>query len=230
MDNYKKQIATRAILARKDFNVVSNTNVSIFEMLKNQKNFTLILIPLADEISGFSYKHKEHYAIVINSNRDENMWDFICAYELYYLLCEYQDDKYVESENSEINADIFASYFLISEDALTLYLEKEGMSTRKLSIKDIVEIENYFKASRSAVLFRLKDRSLITEKESDEYGKNIQEKVEKDKAHKDYYETFGEYKELAKKLLKNKKISSGKYQEYMIDASDFKEAFKMGDC
>ena len=235
MPNLNKQIAiARAIKARLQFNLGTTSNIDIFEKFKNEKNFTIVFMPFDDSVDGFSHKKKNHYIIVINSNNSNNRNNFTCAHELYHLLYEYNGDEYIMTENSEEMANYFASYFLVPEDALYLYLQEQQLiSKSKLTLSDIVNIEDYFKVSRIAILIRLRDEGLISQREFDLYNKNILSSVRRYggniENHLDHETpikcTIGEYNSLAKKLLENNKISNGKYEEYMIDAFNFKDIF-----
>ena len=228
MERANKKVAiARAIETRLRYNLGTKSNIDIFDKFKNEPNFTLVFMPFDNSIDGFSHKRNEHYIIVINSNNNNNRNNFTCAHELYHLLYEYNGNDYVPQSNSEEMANIFASYFLVPEDALYLYLQEKGLIKKgKLSLKDIVNIEDYFQVSRNAILIRLKDENLISQSEYDTYSKNVLlgvkrcgGKIENHLEHEKPLKcTQGEYMELAKKLLDSKKISEGKYEEYIIDA------------
>ena len=235
MTNKNKQIAiARAVKARLDFNIGTASNIDIFEKFKNEKNFSIVFMPFDKEVDGFSHKRKNHFIIVINSNNCNSRNNFTCAHELYHLLFEYDGDRYVSNENSEEMANVFASYFLVPEDALYLYLQNNGMIRKnRLSLSDIVKIEDYFQVSRLAILIRLKDENLITQGEFDEFNKNVLSSVKRYGGKiKDHIEnivpskcTIGEYNQMAKQLLECGKISTGKYEQYMIEAFNAREVY-----
>lgn len=230
-----KNIAkARAMQARIDFNFGTSGNIDIFDSFQNKDNFTIIFMPFDDVVDGFSNKYKNHYAIVINSNSSINRKNFTCAHELYHLLYEYdENDNYIGCKESENMANTFASYFLVPEEALYIFMNnKKMLDNKNLNISDIVAIENYFQVSRTAILIRLKDESLINQTEFDNFNKNIIKSVKKNGGNPQNYidgdsvkKTLGEYTKLAKSLLKQGKISQGKYEEYMIDAFNSQELF-----
>ena len=240
MTNEKKIAIAKAIIARKNFGFGTTTSIQILKKIEQEENFTVVYMPFDDGIDGFSSKRKNHYIIVLNSNCNINRRNFTCAHELYHLLFEYdKNDNYIGSSNSEKIANMFASYFLIPEDALYLYLNDSKLITKKrLTIKDIVNIENFFQVSRSAILTRLKDEQLISNEEFEQYSQNVIKSVIKsgndpknyiDPKNPEHY-TLGEYNLIAKKLLNDEKISRGKYEEIMIDSFNYKEIFgDLGD-
>lgn len=235
MNNINRQVAkARAIKARLQYGLGTTTNIDIFKKFKNEKNYTIVFMPFEEGIDGFSNRKKNHFIIIINSNNTIGRNNFTCAHELYHLLFEYENDKYVSHADSEEMANVFASYFLIPEDALYLFLQNEGLiGKERLSLEDIVLMEDYFMVSRPAMLIRLKDEGLITQGEFDKYNKNVLSSVKKyggkinnhiSELEPEKY-THGEYNAMAKKLLEENKISNGKYEEYMIDAFNTKEIF-----
>lgn len=234
----KTLIILQAIKARIKFKLGTNTNIDIFDKLKQNENFTFVFMPFDESIDGFSSRHKDHFIIIINSNKRKSRMNFTCAHELYHLLYEYNDkDEYIGTKETEHAADIFASYFLIPEEALYLYLDKHDLLNKKeLNLKDIVNMEDYFQVSRAALLIRLRDAKIINTSEFDKFNKNIS--ISRKKYGSTSSElsningkkyTIGEYNILAKRLLDEHKISLGKYQEYMIDAFNSSNALGISE-
>lgn len=215
-----------AVDARKNYNFELSSNIKILNEFRNQPNFTIVYMPFSDKIDGFSCKRKNHYIIVLNSRNNINRQNFTCAHELYHLLFEYKEDEYVPTMNSEEMADTFASYFLIPEDALIKFLNDSGVANkRKLTIEDIVKIENYFQVSRQAMLNRLRDFGMITSSEQDKFGFDVIKSVKRLGGNVSNYteptnpkiDVVGEMKLLVKKLAEENKISSSKCKEYLFD-------------
>ncbi|HCS73470.1 MAG TPA: toxin-antitoxin system, toxin component, partial [Clostridiales bacterium] len=74
----------------------------------------------------------------------------------------------------EKQADQFAFYLLMSPDALSdviKRLKKSGSS--KLSLNDVVRLEQYFSISRQAILYRLIGENELTMQEADSMRKNV---------------------------------------------------------
>ncbi len=229
-----KQLAkARAVQARQKFGFSSESSVNLFEKLQSLENFTIVFMPFEGAIDGFSNKRKNHYIIILNSNRNNNRKNFTCAHELYHLLFEYENDIYKSSKNSEEMANAFASYFLVPSDSLYLFLSEQSMLNKDITVEDIVKIENHFKVSRQAILIRMKDEGLITEAECANFSKNVIESVKKNNGNVENYcdfvapekKTIGEYERLANELLKQNKITRGKYQEYILDAFNYQSLF-----
>lgn len=217
----------RAVNARGNYKFELSSNIDILNEFHKQKNFTIVYMPFGDKIDGFSCRRKNHYIIVLNSKNNINRQNFTCAHELYHLLYEYnENDEYVPAKNSEELADTFASYFLIPEDALIKYLMKNGIViNRKITLEDIVNVENYFQVSRKAMLNRLRDLGIITAEEQVRYSHDVIKSVRKAGGDISKYtepinpkiEVVGEMKSLVNKLVDENKISNGKYEEYLFD-------------
>lgn len=235
MTQAKVQLAiARAIQARQEFGFGTTSPIDIFGALQQEEKYTFVFLPLDGQIAGFSNRHKGHFIIIINSKDNEGRKNFTCAHELYHLLFEYDDnDNYIKSVDSEIMANVFASYFLIPEDALYLFLGTNNLLKKsKITINDIIKVERYFGVSRLAILIRLKDRGLITQEQFEEFSQNVISSVRNAGGDVNKYIdgepikiTKGEYIKIAKQLLESGKISRGKYEEYMIDAFNIEEIF-----
>lgn len=215
-----------AVDARKIYNFELSSNIEILKEFRNRKNFTIVYMPFSDKIDGFSCRRKNHYIIVLNSKNNINRQNFTCAHELYHLLYEYEDDIFKPSIKSEELADIFASYFLIPEDALIKFLTDSGIANkRKLELQDIVSIENYFQVSRQAMLNRLRDFGMITAQEQEKFSYNVINSVRRLGGNVSNYtepinpkiEVVGEMKQLIENLFSLNKISVSKYEEYLYD-------------
>lgn len=231
----RAQAKAKAFEVREKFNIDAKEKVDVTNLIENLSNFTLIYMPFDDKFEGYSSKHKNHYVIVVNSNSNNHKRNFTIAHELYHLLCEYdENDNYCPNEYSENSADYFASFFLISDEAFMLHLQKNGLLNKTIAIEEVIELENYFNVSRMAILIRLRDEGLITKRQFEDYNKNILKSVKniggntKNYINPEEPETIvkGEYVELAKKLLKQNKITLGKFRELMMESYNFKELFK----
>lgn len=232
----RKQLAiARAIEARKMFGFGTSSSIEILKKFQQKDNYTLVFMPFNDEIDGFSSKHKNHFIIIINSSCSINRQNFTCAHELYHLLYEYdENEEYMAKPESESMANTFASYFLVPEDALYLFLSRNNIIHKnKLDIEDIILIENYFQVSRHAILVRLKDEDLITHEQFEKFSQNVIKSIVKNGHDPKYHidpakpkkYTTGEYIDLAKRLYKENKISRGKYEELLIDSFNSDEIF-----
>jgi len=92
---------------------------------------------------------------------------------------------------------------------------------------EIVRIEQKFKVSRHALLYRLQKDKVLTLSKTKNLQKNVIQSVAvlgydislyKPSAVSEQKMTYGYYIKKAEELLSSKKISTGKYEELLIDA------------
>lgn len=133
-----------------------------------------------NNISGVCIRGTGNNVVAINSTMTLGRQHFSMAHELYHLY--FDDDEStavcaktigVGSER-EKQADQFAFYLLMSPDALSdviKRLKKSGSS--KLSLNDVVRLEQYFSISRQAILYRLIGENELTMQEADLMRKNV---------------------------------------------------------
>ena len=98
--------------------------------------------------------------------------------------------------------------------------------SKKIELQDILEIEQYFRVSRNAVLVRLIQEEYITVEESVQYKKDILKNAKKYgfditlylPTTSDEPKTYGSYLKKALELKDSGLISDGKYEEYLLEA------------
>jgi hypothetical protein len=136
--------------------------------------------------------------------------------------------KIGSKEVREQTADRFASYLLMPQTALYENIEAikengEGF----LTLEDIVNLEQYYKVSRHALLYRLLKDKQLSPAEALEFKNNVilsaarlgyDVSLYKPLPKEDQKRTFGYYIKKAEELLENDKISNGKYEELLLDA------------
>ena len=168
--------------------------------------------------------------IGINSNMSIGRQNFTLAHELYHLLYEENKNNFVicdyssESE-SEIEANIFASYLLIPYEGLKRYAK--NMNISKWSLDDVIAAEQYYQISHMALLFRLVEQNFITEEESLEF-QNV--KISHEARIRGFnddlyypspedrkYFSLGNYVKSVGKAYSSNKISVGKKDELLLD-------------
>lgn len=180
--------------------------------------------------SDFESKISSDMLIGINSNMSIGRQNFTLAHELYHLLYEENKNNFVicdyssESE-SEIEANIFASYLLIPYECLKRYAK--NMNISKWSLDDVIAAEQYYQISHMALLFRLVEQNFITEEESLEF-QNVKISHEaRIRGFNDdlYYPSpedrkffsLGNYVKSVGKAYSSNKISVGKKDELLLD-------------
>jgi Zn-dependent peptidase ImmA (M78 family) len=233
----KIELSYHANELRKRFGEDLSSPIDVFAILQLQENLTLVFFPLSDRISGMSVRTQSGEQLVaINSTMTYGRQRFTAAHELYHLFVQKEIQSVVcgkeigaGKDDEEKNADVFASYFLAPNDALRSYVEhnlKKGRE-RPISLEDVVRIEQYFRMSRQATLYRLVADNFITLEFANSLKINIIASARKfgfneelyipTSADRQYY-TTGSYVELAEQLNDHELISNGKYEELLLDA------------
>ena len=212
------------ILNLKDLNADTNPG-SEFSNLKDSD-----LNEDSSTDSDFESKISSDMLIGINSNMSIGRQNFTLAHELYHLLYEENKNNFVicdyssESE-SEIEANIFASYLLIPYEGLKRYVK--NMNISKWSLDDVIAAEQYYQISHMALLFRLVEQNFITEEESLEF-QNV--KISHEARIRGFnddlyypspedrkYFSLGNYVKSVGKAYSSNKISVGKKDELLLD-------------
>lgn len=222
----------RAIKSRNELGIGIMDSVDIFKILKDRENISIVITPLDGEISGLFMRKNDIGIIIINSNKSYGHQLFTAAHEYYHIkydkgmnskLCPI--NKYDEGYENEIEANTFASYFLMPDDTLRVYInERTENGSRRLNIRDLIYLENYFMVSHSLMLYRLKTMGYITKEEEEELKCSIiakamrlgyDAKLYKNTAYQGRV-VYSNYAELAEELLECKLITIGKYEELLL--------------
>jgi Zn-dependent peptidase ImmA (M78 family) len=186
---------------------------------------------ISDNISGMAVKTLIKNFILINASHSVGRQNFSICHELFHL---YKQDGFIphhckagsfdKDHQTELMADVFASYFLIPDGGV-LHLIPEYEVSRKdlISIETILKIENYFGCSRTALLYRLKEMLIITSRKYDELNQNVRKTAKEYGYSTELYESgneglvIGNYGVLAKQLFDKEKISEGHYYSLLND-------------
>jgi Zn-dependent peptidase ImmA (M78 family) len=225
----KLEVKSRAIQIRNRLGLGLAPISDIFSLVE-EHNIVLFKRPIEnDNISAIYMKDKENCLILINSNKTMGHQIFSAAHELSHFyfdknilgsICSVENN----STNSEMekNADLFAAEFLMPEEGVALAAEKRKNKKGKLDIIDIVSLQQYFKVSWIAILWKLKSLGYIDDVELyREIGiTNLTKKLEYDVSlvtkTKDVY-CSRKYLELVLKCYNNDEISSKRAMEYLAD-------------
>lgn len=183
--------------------------------------------------------------IAINSNSTRGRQVFSLAHELYhyYYDQDYESISYIEfdskSNSKESDANRFASYLLMPDASFSQMVERITSSTQgNINLLSIIELEQYFKVSRSAVLTRLLSEKWISQEDLIIYQRDIVRHAKMYGFDTALYEknknndpkTYGAYLKLALALKEKGIISEGKYESYLIDAYRSDIVFDEGDA
>jgi len=219
----------RALSIREHFGVDDNSPMDLFSLVHTNSDITLIFYPFKEEISGVCIKSAN--LIAINSNSTLGRQAFSIAHELYHYFYDVEKTSisiYTQANfKMEKEADLFASYLLMPDSSFTRFYNKlTNNGTKKINLHNILEIEQYFRVSRNAVLVRLIQEEYMTSEESEQYKRNIVKNAKKFGFDVSLYlptdteepKTYGSYLKKALELKDLGLISDGKYEEYLLEA------------
>lgn len=232
MDNVDLWI--KATNLRKQLGEDANSPIDIFPLVYNIDSITIVFYPMGERISGMCIKGHDNIVIAINSAMSVGRQRFSMAHELYHVYYDKDLSTTVCSKKIGIGkeveqkADKFASFFLIPPNALDETITRVKKNTRdKLNVADVVKIEQYFGVSRQAILLRLIEKKEITEQEADcmregvvNSARNLgyDDSLYKPLPPEKQYITYGHYIQQADKVFEKGLVSSGKYEELLLDA------------
>ena len=238
LDLWKKATSIRKILREDSF-----SPIDIFSLILTIDRLTVVYYPMGNHISGICIKNNRFFLIAINSSMSIGRQRFSMAHELYHL---YFDQEIItticateigKGNLIEKQADQFASFLLMPPDTLSdLIRQCKKKNSNKLSVEDIVHIEQHFKVSRQSLLIRLIEEKEISPIEADEMKHGIiqsairlgyDDALYKPLPENKRYGTYGYYIQLANDVLLKEKISNGKFDELLLSA--FRSDIVYGD-
>lgn len=218
MDKAKLSLAQfRAKDERVKYGIGEYDSIDIFKLLRFQEKINIIKMPFDSKFSGTILKKGDIKVILVNSTMSLGKQRFTLAHELYHLK---YDNLNIQNPSFEAEAEEFASHFLMSETALEKQLiERECFDSSKISLEDLIFIEQYYMISHKALLRRLP----LTKEQKLKFDiDNVQSLAHSLGYPLDLYKSTNEelkidssLPETAKKLLDRNKISEGKYREYL---------------
>jgi len=193
-------------------------------------NTVLVFKQLSTKFSGMSYKVADFSFMLINSEHPIGRQNFTICHELYHIFV--QTDFAIHSciiegfdkkNKTEYAADLFASFFLLPEDGVLRLIPENELRKNKITLQTILKIEQYYRCSRSALLYRLENLGLIYVKDYEDYRYDVSKNAKLygyDTAL--YYpgrhdQVYGEYGVIAKKLFDDEKISESHYLSLLKD-------------
>lgn len=232
----KANLMTKAMQLRKELGEDSNSPVDVFSMAQNKVNLTLVYFPMGETLSGMCIKGESgNCVIAINSAMSLGRQRFSLAHEFYHMC--YDDNtvsvcgkKIGDGKDIEKEADIFASYFLMP--AAELESKAEFLAAKhddgKLSLDDVIRLEQYFSVSHQAAVIRLKESAYMDRSRVEDYLANsvryraemmgYSSELYRPLPTEKQYKTYGQYIDLADQSLQNNLISKGKYEELLLTA------------
>jgi Zn-dependent peptidase ImmA (M78 family) len=197
---------------------------------------TCIKRPLESSISGATLKTDKVKVILINSSKTLGHQNFTVAHELYHCLYDgnlvsraCKTETFDRVPDSEQVADLFATHLLMPEDAIFNQLRLRNKLEKKLTLADVINLEQFFSVSRKAMCWRLKDLKLVTRDESDKYCVNVIQSARSLGKKTDLYRPtndkaiISDYAEKAGEALQKNLITESRYEEILADADLLEE-------
>jgi Zn-dependent peptidase ImmA (M78 family) len=228
-------LSSLADKCRKHFGEDGTSPIDVFTMVSDNPNLAIVFYPFSDKISGMCVK-SENSVIAISSSMTYGRQRFTVAHELYHLFYDADNPLVIcvksltspDRKENEKEADVFASFLLAPYTSLESFIEKNKLNIAT-DPSATVKIEQYFQMSRQATMIRLKKQGYTyTPSVEDKLTTNISSYASRlgydVKLYRPYgddkkkYFTVGAYLEQAEHLRNDKKITTGKYEEYLIDA------------
>jgi len=231
-DEWVEVCKKKALQTRKEFGISPYSPIDIFKLLK-EADINVIKEPVDSDISGFFLRRGNAELIFINTKRSIGHQNFTAAHEYYHV--KYDIDisgracfvgKFDVREPNEYKADIFASYLLAPDEAINFHLYRRGierLNDSSITLKDVIDLEHIFGISHAAMLIRLQQMGLSSEKAA-EFKPNVIKNAKSLGYSTSLYQESNEfaviskYAEKAKVALDTGLISSGKYEELLLEA------------
>lgn len=239
----RMELSSQAAMVRRLLGEDESSPIDIFSLVQSMESLTLVFYPLGKHISGACFKGTLSSVIAINSEMSVGRQRFSLAHELYHLYFDKDISSTIcstriggDNEN-EKKADQFASYLLVPSSALYQAIQKQKKgSGKRLSMEDIIRLEQYFGISHQAMLIRLTGENEVSSADVSSMQAGIIRTAAKLGFDVSLYkpapdhkkmQVFGHYICQAEHLLQAGIISSGKYEEWLLDA--FREDLVFGE-
>ncbi len=192
---------------------------------------TCVKRPLESNISGATLKTNEVQVILVNSSKTLGHQNFTIAHELYHCLYDEnlasracKTETFARASGSEQAADLFAVLLLMPEDAIFNQLRLRKKPDVKLTLADIINLEQFFGVSRKAMCWRLEDLKLITREHSEKWCTSVIQSARSLGKDTDLYTPtndkviISDYAEKASEALQKGLITESRYEEILADA------------
>lgn len=191
-----------------------------------------LFMPLSNNFSGMaiSINKPEKKFILINSDHSIGRQNFSICHEIYHLYKDvdfHPHHSYAGIFNkgsiNEYKADVFASWLLLPEEGILSLIPDSQLTKDKITVDTILKIEHYFRCSRSALLYRLKEMDIISSGSYEKYSQSVIHTAKLYGYSTELYEPGNEgkvicnYGSIARTLFNEEKISEGHYVSLMKD-------------
>ena len=219
---------------RSEYGLNNKDAIQLMSLLQ-RLNVITIFKELSADFSGMALKTEEvndvSRFILINADQSLGKQNFTICHELYHLYIQKNFtsrvcktglfDKLIDKE--EYKADVFASYLLLPTDGLLEFIPDVELSAKKVTLKTIVYLEQFFSCSRRALLYRLKKMKLIDNSLYQIYAQDVKKSAIEHGYSTSLYEkgninvVIGDYGTTAKELYDKEVISQSHFYSLLSD-------------
>jgi Zn-dependent peptidase ImmA (M78 family) len=224
-----------AIDTRLTLGLQSTEHFDVYRAVSSLR-ITCIKRPLESNISGATLKTNKVKVILVNSSKTLGHQNFTIAHELYHCLYDEnlvsracKTETFGQSRGIEQVANMFAVYLLMPEDAILNQLRLRKKLDMKLTLADIINLEQFFGVSRKAICWRLEDLKFITREQSEKCCINVIQSARSLGKNTDLYMAtndkviISDYAEKANEALLKNLITDSRYEEILADADLLEE-------
>jgi Zn-dependent peptidase ImmA (M78 family) len=231
MINIKERARRRAAESRRSVGLNLLVPVEIWQILLAAE-ISILRKPLKSNISGLFMRKGSAKLILINTARTVGHQNFTGCHEYFHLLYDEGIEKkicqvgYFDPRNpNEREADYFAAYFLVPDEALEFQTERRLKGKKRhLNMSDVIALEQIFCVSHKAMLVRLNEAGYLTSEEIKGMKSGVLALAMQLGYDTKLYLSSNEdnvlsnYAEKAKIALEAGLISQGKYEELLLKA------------
>ena len=206
----------------------SNSEPIDFRSLLWKQDILTVFYPSSADFSGLSITADDNRFVLINSNQSVGRQNFTICHELFHLFYDIdfsphkcQTESFPRKNESELRADLFASFLLLPEDGIIDLIPESEIRLDNIKLSTLLKIEQTYGSSRIALLLRLKGMKLVTQPTIDKYSNNVLRNARQYGYAPALYCAsnekliIGPYGSLANKLFDENKISEGHYRELL---------------
>lgn len=239
----KMILSNRAVDIRKKLGEDSDSPIDILALVHSIDGLTLVLYPLGGNISGVCLKTDTSVVIAVNSSMSYGRQRFTLAHELYHYYFDEGAKSIIcpvgfgNKTHEERNADLFASYLLMPQAALYRKVQEAKTSAKKrITTADVVALEQHFGVSRQAMLVRLQMDNELSAADAQDMQQRVMSSATRLGYEISLYKpalegtnkrTYGHYIKQAENLLQTDRVSTGKYEQWLLEA--FRDDIVFGD-
>ncbi len=209
-------------------NGFTNSDPIRLKSLLLKLNVVTLFKPLSENFSGMAVKVGESRFMLINSSHSIGRQHFSICHELYhlYIQSDFTPHRcsagiFNSKDENENRADLFAAHLLMPKEGILYLVPDKELGKDKITLETILRIEHFFSCSRIALLVRLKELQLISQKGFDQFKPDVILSAKKYGYDALLYKSgnegivIGNFGTLAKQLFDKEKISEGHYLDLM---------------